>query len=706
MPPIRNNPKNSLNPWIYFLFFFSLIALLSWPPYSVWTRIICFPLGLLFLTYIGWKRNPSRSPEKGVLFLEDFLSPWRPSLWLGLLAAALFFRFYHLVSLHVWPLWDDADLSSYAIRLSENWQWKWSFGPQKLTPLFTFLQGLFFKLFQPSLESMWLYPALGSLSVIPAAYFASRQFASRSFSILFTLLMGLSFPAFYWGRFCLGGSMSLSWQLVLWGTLGWSLKGTARPYRALVLGTFCAIGLYVSFLLSVTFFMVSGIFIRFCNLKGRRGIMPFLFFLSGSLLPALPLLIWVFPDIIRGHLAAHILGNGDPVSWLHQFTVFFSYPTAFFFGTLDRSYWNFGPLWGGLLNPLLGSCFFLGLAEFKDLSKKNVEKTILLGIALCLIPLLGVSMVECFRTLQMLPFVIWIVTLGAVSLYQKMDPRSRSFFPLLLLILSMALDGYHLFGPYHQWSLNQAMTPGLAIKSPERYKAFQILEQESRREGPGLVYGDFVSDIYDQSLLVSTYPFNAARNPRLNPRQAQWAGILCDLHYEAPLHTRFPKAQFFLLSDPHSKDAPIWTLALIQLEPGTESGTIRSWVGVHRKLQDLYEMMPYHVKNPDFGHVLRQLYSQFPSCEKDPLLKAWLEEKMLDILLVNRDVTGGLWFLEKPIEETRSFPFIDGKFAYLYHRLGLALVKDENFSKARESFTRASKFDPKYDLKRFLALCR
>ncbi len=115
--------------------------------------------------------------------------------------------------------------------------------------------------------------------------------------------------------------------------------------------------------------------------------------------------------------------------------------------------------------------------------------------------------------------------------------------------------------------------------------------------------------------------------------------------------------------------------------------------------------MPYQVKNPDFGPVIQGLYSLFPSCEKDPLLKAWLEEKILDILLVDNNVTGGLGFLDKTLADTATYPFLNGKFAYLYHRLGLALVKSGQYSKARESFTRASKFDPKYDLKKFLALC-
>ncbi len=147
-----------------------------------------------------------------------------------ILAAALIFRFYRLVGLQEWPLWDDADLSYYAIGLCEKWHWQWSFGPQNMPPLFTWLQGLFFKAFQPCLRTMWLYPALLSLTVIPAAYFASRQYASRSFSLLCTLLMGLSFTAVYWGRFCLGASLLLFWQLVLLGTLGWTFEGPASNH--------------------------------------------------------------------------------------------------------------------------------------------------------------------------------------------------------------------------------------------------------------------------------------------------------------------------------------------------------------------------------------------------------------------------------------------------------------------------------------------
>src|SRR5581483_11845338 len=327
MPPIRNRASTSLNLWVYFCIFLAVIVILAWPTYSVWTRIVLFPLGLFFLTYIGWKRNPSHISEKSDLFHQDFLSsPGILGLFL-ILMAAVFFRSYHLVTLQTWPLWDDADLGSYAIRLSEKWDWRLSFGPQRLTPFFTCLQGCFFKLFQPSRWTLWLYPALWSLSVVPAAYAASRQFASRSFSVLFTLFLGLSFTAIYWGRFCLGGGLSLFWQLFLLGTLGWTLKGTVRqkPIRALVLGLCCAIALYISFLLLITCLVVVVIFIRSCSPKGRLWTKPLFLFLAGSVVPALPMFFWVFPGIVRGHLAAHLLGNGGPPSWLHSYATFFSY---------------------------------------------------------------------------------------------------------------------------------------------------------------------------------------------------------------------------------------------------------------------------------------------------------------------------------------------------------------------------------------------
>ncbi len=269
------------------------------------------------------------------------------------------------------------------------------------------------------------------------------------------------------------------------------------------------------------------------------------------------MLLWVFPGIIQGHLAAHLIGAEGPFSLPHQFATSFSYPTAFFFGTIDQSYWNFGPLWGIPQSPFLGAGFFLGLTQLRHPFKNGFEKTIVLGLLLSLGPLLLGSMVECMRSVQMLPFLIWIVALGTASMIQNLKNRYRWPVLILFLLLSMGMDGWHLFGVFPPMVLDQGPDPRVGPSNHlERYKAFQVLEGEAQEHGPGLIFSDFVSDIYDQSLLVSTYPFNALRNPNLSASQVSWAAVLCELHYREPLFGKdSPMPIFFFFPTRRPKEA-------------------------------------------------------------------------------------------------------------------------------------------------------
>src|SRR5581483_4845025 len=183
--------RPSTNPsklWLFLGFGILLNAILSWGPWDVWQRFWLFPLGLLVqLLWALWPTPPAKSGEKPV-FLKEGLSSfnWKWALLIFLAAAVL--RLYRLVSLPFWPVWDDANYSYFAIGLSEHWSWDFLIGHEKTMPLFTWLQALFFKVVEPSLFSMWLYPALLSLATVPLGYRAARFFFPRSFSLVVGLL--------------------------------------------------------------------------------------------------------------------------------------------------------------------------------------------------------------------------------------------------------------------------------------------------------------------------------------------------------------------------------------------------------------------------------------------------------------------------------------------------------------------------------------
>jgi hypothetical protein len=705
--PTKVSGGETHKSWFYFLIFLTINSGLAWLSLTVWQRIWFFPLGLFLEASLAFLAFPIASAGEKIAFESEVFSV--PS-WVGWaipLGLGIFLRLFQLVSLPAWPLRDDASYSFFAIRLFETWRGGLFFGPEQTPALFTWLETLFFKFSPPSLESMWLYCALYSILAIPLGYWAARCYFSKSFSFLLSLLLALGFWPVYWGKLCMSfGDLSLLGLLIILIAFKFfwdKFKTKASHHSAIVLGCCIAVSLYISILFLVpAAFFTAAVFVL-CLRKPVRDWKTFSCFLIPLLLLSLPMDWGYLRNILEGHIHTYLaLGKRDD-HWILQLATSLSYLTVFHFGTILQSYHNFGPFWGGLLNPLLGACFFLGAADFLRFRQRHFFKWAALGVFCLLVPGLLSNSVECLRVFPVMPFILVVVAMGIVRLQSNLTAKWKMPFLILMMTLSLALDIYHLWGPYHQWSVNLRSSD--TFKSADRWRAFQVLEKTSREKGPGLIFSDFVSDVYDQSLLISTYPFNAARNPNLNPEKARWAAVLIDLHYQQPVLSRFPQAQFYVLSDSSAGNTQVLALAVIPMDIQQGPFIFSQWVSLHKSLQNLFEDMPYHVQNPDFQPVLKQLFSLYPEAERDSLLKAWVLEKALDLLLVGDNVTSAFWFLARPADATRSFPFLDLKFAQVYHRLGLALVKAGDWQQASECFRRASLFDPNYDLKQFMALC-
>jgi len=697
--PSRTDRRGTWFPFFSLLF---LNAFLAWAPGDVWQRLWLFPLGLVLqLGWVFWPTVPARPGEKPG-FLKESLPRFEWKWFLPLFAAAAFLRLYHLTSLPLWPVWDDADYSYFAIGLSEHWHWDLLIGHEKTMPLFTWGQALFFKVFEPSLFSMWLYPALLSLATVPLGYRAARFFFPRPFSWALAALWALTFWPLYFGKFCAYLGV-FQWVMALllvmaFGHFRENLK--KHPLRgSFFLGAIAALSFYSSILFLAPVMVLTILVFHTC----RKDLRPFWLYLLSLMVLAFPMEWGFLQNILGGHIASEVAGTNGHAPFLPHLVTSLSYLTAFFWGPIDNSYFAFAPLWGGFFNPILDTLFFVGLKEsfrFRNRSQGWAGAALVLAV---LLPVPLFKTLECFRTDLVLPLFLVVIAIGLFKLGSMLSPERKLLYGLLLLALSLGLDLFHLFGVFGTWSAQ--MTPGLRVKSPERYKAYQLLDQVQKAQGPGLVFSDLVSDAYDQSLLVATYPFNAARNPKLDPRQARWAAVVTEVHYEAPLAARFPQARFALLNEPTKDENTVLALAVIPITSVEEDQVFQTWIGPHRSLQDLYGLMPYVVANPDFHPVLGRLWALYPQIEKDPLLKAWVLERTLDTLLVSKDPADALGFLSRPAQETRSYAFLDAKFAMMYHRMGVALMKMGKLDQARECFQRASLFDPKYELKKWLALC-
>lgn len=666
---IRNRyftyPLKTHDPRVYFIVFLVSNALLAYGHLSflvkVWIGLmgVVLPLVLAFLN-IRLLQKKRTDQEKS----------WQvPSwIWAGILFGSIFLRFYGLTSLPTWPMWDDADFAFYSLQLFEHWKWRLFFASTQVPPLFFWLQALFFKIIHPSLMSLWLFPALVSALSVPMAYWASRQFFTPFFSMLLTALVGFSFWPLYLEHFCLPVILLLEWQFLCLGLLGcyWKVQSVEKnrlPTWALGFGA--AAGFYIGITWIPTFLILLGSVAWRAWVRKPRDFTGFYVFLACQL-AVLPLMRGFFANLFQGHLVCYLVFGAGASQ--NQWVISLSYLTALFWGSLDRSYFNFGPLWGGFLNPLLGSAFFVGILVLIQRRLWFQILGLFLAGLLFLLPGLVSTTLEMMRIFQILPLLLLVTAWGIESLLQKSPRPWRIPLFMVLLSSSFALDAYHLLGPYHQWAV-----PGpysMDSKSPERYRAFQILDQVQSKEGPGLILTEFVPNIFDQSLLIATYPFNAARNHRLNPLKVRWAAVLADDSFRPYFSRHFPRCQSYPLFGGLPAVEGNLTLFLFPLDSSTWPFA-EKWLEAHRQIQDLYGLMPYHTALFDYGPALQMLESCRPFFEGDLFLESFYWEKRTS--LESQDRTFGqqiMQGLEKEIQVCGKDPALKRRQGFFWQRLG------------------------------------
>jgi hypothetical protein len=656
-------------PWPCFFLWAAVNALLAYSSLETGVKIGIGFLGL-FVPFIGlliaFPSSPRRVPP---------LDPWKSPprlLWAGillLLGFAVFLRLYRLVSLTVWPMWDDAACSFFSIQLLEHWRWQLFFTAEQCPPLHFWLQSLFFRIDPPSLSSLWLYPALFSMVTVPTAYWASRQFFSKPFSLLLTGLVAFSFWPWYEGRFHFS-SIILWWEFLVAGLLGFFLKAEReeqRPARALALGLGAGLGLYI-YVTWIPIFAVLAVGMAvWLGWRKPRDLKSLCFFLVPAVAVALPLAAGIFHNLIQGHVSRYLVFNNPDSSLQEQWRISISYLTALFWDVSEKSLSAFGPSWGGFLNPILGSAFFIGLLELARSTPKFWIRWLCFAGLIFLAPGLLSNTIELMRILPLLPLALLVVAWGIQGLLAG-DPSVRGRWMVLgLAFFSFGLDFHHWTGPYHD-----RCVPGpssVDSKSPERFRAFQILQQKQAAEGPGWILTEFLSNIFDQSLLSSTYSFNSARNPRLDPRQARWAAVLTNAHFSPYFASHFPRSQTYWLSAGLSRLDDGWILALIPLEDLARA-KLQPWLEAHRSIQNLFGLMPYHTANPSYGPAQRALEENHSLFRKDPFLESCYLEKLANLNAHDEGTHSKfISLLQEGIHQCGVDPSLKLRSAYFWQKL-------------------------------------
>jgi hypothetical protein len=408
-----------------------------------------------------------------------------------------------------------------------------------------------------------------------------------------------------------------------------------------------------------------------------RPLRFFFLFAGIVLLLLLPFLLEIWRDGYgRYFLYLWTFGTAEPLS--KKLEVAFAYFQVLFWG-VGIKFYTYQPVWGGFLNPVLGSLFLLGLLEAVKNRRNPLYLWLLASFILLMLQGLLTRELEPLRILPLLVPAAALVTLGAVHLLQDLPPLSSVFFALLLFLSSLALDGFHLFHSYRSLWSETRHWKGYA-KSLERYQAFELLKVKAKSEGPGLIFADFTTGLSDQSLAVAAHSFDAVQNPALDFDKAKWAAVLVNANYRPFLSKRFVEGKAYWLSKNSSDPAGGW---MLWVTPVTDAHRedFRRWRSAEGALAPFIDQNLSYVRGKPYEILVATLQGAGEAFQGDPFLESCYWEKMADTLFKAGEAS-----LEKSEEALQTAVLRGYPAAHLYRQLGIIRLMRQDGAGAQKAF--------------------
>jgi 4-amino-4-deoxy-L-arabinose transferase-like glycosyltransferase len=675
-----HNPKNFfLNPKVYFSFFFFMNSFLAYGTDSLGMKFWGGCLGVLMplVLIVGFKKNGSGGGKK-IWETDSFplsLDRWIPLLVLAVLVA----RLAGLTGLSTWPMPDDGTFFYYSLGLSQKWSWQFFFSQAQAPALFNWFLALFLKIFQPGLFSLWLFPALLSILTFLLGTLGARKYFSPSFAFLFLSMCSLDFWLLYAGRFCMPIGLFLLWESLVLVLLAYFLKTSSdkvRPYGAVILGLCVGLGFFVSPIWALMGLIVILPVAKGCPWNLPVGKKTFILFLIPLVLFAL-VFIWISVPEKNGLYVERILAFNPGMDWKKQWMDSAADLTALFWGTPWKFF--YGPLWGGVLNPVSGSLFLCGIIACYQNRGNPFIQWIFLGFVFFFFPVFLTQNFEFFRVLGVWPFLMLVVTIGMQALLCAFPPKRRFTVAILILVASSAFDLYHLWGPYHrlwgtpcdQWS---------NLKSIESWKADQILKKTGTALGPGILLADLQTFVTDQTLPIADYSLDPGFQPGLSLPGAKWVAILLDAHFKPFLSARFPQGQWFWLGGNHMPGSGLM-MALIPVDRENQP-LLQSWLNADVLMSSVTrEIMDQWWKGSQ-DPILKKLFNAYPALQGDRFLETCFWEKVLYHEKIAGDRQACLGAVQSGLE--RGYPLPP-----LLNDEGVLLMQRGSYAEAKEAFRKA-----------------
>ena len=474
----------------------------------------------LYFLFSSSKIDPKGPP----IYRQEFFSNKTTVILVGvLLGAATLLRLLQMTSWASWPTIDDSVLGYYSIQLSQKWKWSFFFGSSQHPPLFNWILALFYKFLSPSLFSTRLFSMLLSMGLVGLTYPISRLYFSRSMSLFCLFATACSFWPLWSAQFCSCYNLLLLWEILLLGILGIllcvpSARTSELTRSALFLGFWTGGGLFLVISWPVVLLMTCLLFFHFTRDRGTRVSYAFIF----PLILCIGSFIWM---AMEGRYGTRILSLGSiqPGENLFQRSVdSLSNITALFWGVDHKGY---APTQGGMLNPALSSLFFLGIIELRKIRDPFFYRSFWFAFLLLLCPGLVSSGFDITRDTQVFPLLVILSGLGFQAIASSCKGTKRLILIGLILLSSTALDLRHYLARY---SLSSP-------ESAEFSRAYQILRSQDHEKGPGYFLLDLRPNVWDRTLWIATFPFNAINHASDPLPDVKWAAVIVNESYRSLL---------------------------------------------------------------------------------------------------------------------------------------------------------------------------
>lgn len=613
---ILNRPL-SFNPWVFFLIFLTTHSLLTFGPFALPTKLMIILMGLALPFGLALKTTAkpisSSSPSQNNFYLSTPLAVLT-------IAAIIFTHFYHLSTLPHWISVDEGYESAMGIGLLNHWDWRLLWSPIPHEPLFDWLLGIYFKLIAPSIFSFRLFTTVISLATIGAAYWGSQPFVSKRVSFLFAAAMAFSYWTLILSRTGIVVILIPLFQCLSFGFLGRYLNADSSRSR-----WFAWSGLVLCTLLG---------FYSWTNWAGLALAIVIILISFHRRQPSLsksPL--WGFFAACGLGITPLVIARTAPGAMAHIGTIYHLNPLKTFIYNIVGIFWdgsvtfNFGSIWNGSLNPILGSLALLGSLFF--FRQKNIFwfRLLPLAVFLSFLPaLLASNDVELYRALPVFVFLILAAAAGAQCLLSASPLNKNTLTVALVLIISFGFDTFN----YFSFDNHKGAAPEKSFaRSSAFIQAHDLLTNLSRQSGPLYIFSSFITDYDNRTIDLGLYPINALQNPALTAKPPFWTAVMTNVNY-IPFFTKtYPHTQVTLLKkggDP-SQSSNFIALLILPTQDISAS-TLSQWKeadAIFRK--NNLDLLNKNAMTP-WGDIADNFAPLSPNTQADPLARAVYWEKV------------------------------------------------------------------------------